>query len=80
MAAASAATSNEADMMSQRLRLLALGGIIYVVVAYGGAYIIAIMQRQLAVVSCQQAAQADKRDGGECRELAMKPITIEDGG
>ena len=53
-----------------------LGLSIYLVVAYGGQYLTQYMTRQLEIIACQQSARADRRDDVECKELAMKPITI----
>ena len=58
------------------MRLVALGGVIYLGVGYGGSWITKHMQRQLEVVACQQAAQADRRDGAECEALKLKPIAL----
>jgi hypothetical protein len=58
------------------IRLAALGSVIYLVVAIGGSWVTNYMQRQLEIIACQQAAHADRRDDGECRELALKPIAL----
>jgi hypothetical protein len=58
------------------VRLIALGGVIYLFVGYSGKWITQHMQHQLEVISCQQAAHADHRSDDECRALSLKPIAF----
>lgn len=62
--------------MLKPMQMLAAGCCLYLVVAYGGQYLMQYMTRQLEITACQQAAQADRRDGAECEALKLKPIAL----
>lgn len=62
--------------MLKLIKVLAAGSVLYLLFGYGSAYLVHLLQRQLEVMNCQQAAHADHRDDAECRALKLKPIAL----